>query len=324
MLEILISIGLILVGLLGVAALLPVARYDMVTSLRADRGAACARAAMRDLVVRKMLDSTLRIYGTTPNLTGEIVIDPIAFEAGSYYFPANSTLNPMYQIDRVTIRSAPNWGAMSAAVARRVFTSGDDLQFELPGERTERPRQQFIGSDGNVWTSALPADLQTYQTADPEGAYSWIATVSPGPDAKQSTVSVVVFYNRDPAPDRELSCGVTPSVAGGVQLGGGDFTLFVPTAGVPATYDAAAVREKLMALKPGDWILLRGVRPMASGGTQYEFKWYRVAALGDFDPANSSRMVTLAGPDWDTSFATEAGLFERIVGVYTQTVELDR
>ena len=58
MLEILISIGLILVGLLGVAALLPVGDYDMVTSLRANRGAACARAAMRDLVVRGMLDQT--------------------------------------------------------------------------------------------------------------------------------------------------------------------------------------------------------------------------------------------------------------------------
>jgi hypothetical protein len=170
-------------------------------------------------------------------------------------------------------------------------------------------------------------DLQTYQTADPEGAYSWMATVSPGQDPKQYVVSTVVFYNRDLTPQRELSCGIS-------LLGGGDVTLYVPSP-PPAGYDADAVRTKVMELKQGDWILLRGVKvPPVVPSAVYAFKWYRVAALGDFVSTSpqypgGSRLVTLAGPDWDASFrpptgAIEAGLFDRIVGVYTQTVEVDR
>ena len=88
-----------------------------------------------------------------------------------------------------------------------------------------------------------------------------------------------------------------------------------------------------MELRQGDWILLRGITPFpVPSGVQpvHAFKWYRVAALGDFVPAAGSRLVTLAGPDWDPRFLpanggmTEAGLFDRIVGVYTQTVEVDR
>jgi len=333
LLEILVSLFVILVGMLSLAALLPVARYEMMVAAKADRGAACARAAMRDMVVRGMLDRrqwlATGIDFSDPAVADvPVAIDPIGVgQTGSVGFPESGTV----KMFRATLAGCggglpdPN---VRLALARRVFRWRDDLQFELPGERTERPRQQFIGSDGNVWTSVLPADLQTYQTADPEGAYSWLATVMPdlsesglGPLHRKYVVSTVVFYNRDLTLQRELSCGVSPSGVPGVQPGGGDFTLSVPLATDEAT------RTKLMELKQGDWILLRGMKP--GPPVVYAFKWYRVAALGEFVPTSplylaGSRLVTLAGPDWDTSFTTEAGLFDRVVGVYTQTVEVDR
>jgi hypothetical protein len=224
---------------------------------------------------------------------------------------------------------------MTLARADRVCRWRDDLQFDMSGERTERPRQQFqyqLAAPNNIGLGQLdadPAKRGTELTADPEGAYSWLATVCPTSDPTQFTVSIVVFYNRSVTVDQELACGIN-------LFGGGDGTLYVPTSGTPPGYDPAAVRERIMALRPGDWILLRGVNATA---TVYGFKWYRVAALGDFvavptATANGSRLVTLAGPDWDPSFVppptgtgmTEVGLFDnhQVVGVYTETVQVGR
>ena len=293
-----------------------------------------------------------------------MAIDPIGVETLRYpgttsfpfFFPSNSTFtSPATPITmfRVTLSQcganlANN--AVRLALARRIFTWQDDLQFDLSGERTERPRQQFVLANGEVgfgpatyaWEkTANPLLDSAEQVADPEGAYSWMATVCPvlnefglwPSQRKQYSVSVIVFYNRNMSADRELACGIIP-------LGGSDGWLFVP-AGLA---QADSVREKLMELKQSDWILLRGLKyaQMAprSPRSVYAFKWYRVAALGDFVSAtqvpgtvtacNGCRLVTLAGPDWDPSFlpansgSTEVGLFDRIVGVYTQTVELDR
>jgi hypothetical protein len=280
-----------------------------------------------------------------------VAIDPIGVETQRYsglafpfFFPATSIYtapNPPIQMYRVTLAACggnladPN---VRLALAERIFRWRDDLQFDMPGERTERPRQQFRLATGAVGFGPLttaaeiagnPLMNSPEQVAEAEGAYSWMATVMPDQSEsglgllhRKYVVSTVVFYNRDLTLQRELSCGVTPSVVGGVQPGGGDFTLFVS-----ASPDSDAVREKLMGLKQGDWILLRGMKP--GPPVVYAFKWYRVAALGEFAPASGSRLVTLAGPDWDTSFgpptgAIEAGLFDRVVGVYTQTVEVDR
>jgi len=374
MLEILISLGVILVGLLGVAALLPVARFDMVTSLRADRGAACARAAMRDMIVRRMIEPKHKsgaanwFYGTAvdpslpvawPLVDRPVAIDPIgvaqylyagASPRGPYQefpYPANSIMGAPIIMCRATL--GPIYGPnaqIRLALAQRLFTSRDDLEFDLTGARTERPRQIFRLANGeNGFGPATTAAEKAgnpflnspEQVADAEGLYSWMATVMPAPDRRQYTVSTVVFYDRDVrlksddlTPESvfksELSCGIQ-------FLGPGDAWLYVPT-NLPSTWDAtltSAVRERLMELKQGNWVLLRGGNP-GPGGT---FKWYRVAALGDFDPTRDAtngydgrRLVTLAGPDWDTnvnpSAGTEVGLFRGIVGVFTQTVELDR
>ncbi len=157
---------------------------------------------------------------------------------------------------------------MPLADALRIFRWRDDLQFDVPDEKTERPRQ-FFRLQNQTQSSSI-ADVASYATADPEGAYSWMATVCPCADATKCTVSVVVFFNRSLTSDRELSCGLW-------ALGGSDFWLYVP-ASPPAGYNSAAVREKLMALKPGDWVLLRG----RTAGRALGFKWYRVGALGDF------------------------------------------
>jgi hypothetical protein len=67
------------------------------------------------------------------------------------------------------------------------------------------------------------------------------------------------------------------------------------------------------------------------------FKWYRVVAV-DTDQGTNS-LVTLAGPDWDASSptaqrstgnpvapyngVTSAILMHNVIGVYTETIEVD-
>ena len=56
LLEVLISIFVLSIGLLGVAAVLPVARHQMIEAAKADRGSACGQAALNDIKVRGALN----------------------------------------------------------------------------------------------------------------------------------------------------------------------------------------------------------------------------------------------------------------------------
>ena len=56
LIEVLASIGVLTIGLLSLAALLPVGQVTLFEAIKADRAGTCGRAAMRDVVVRRMLD----------------------------------------------------------------------------------------------------------------------------------------------------------------------------------------------------------------------------------------------------------------------------
>ena len=58
LLEVLAAIGVLSVGLLGLAALLPIGIFTIGEATKADRAGQCGRAALRDIVVRRMLDSS--------------------------------------------------------------------------------------------------------------------------------------------------------------------------------------------------------------------------------------------------------------------------
>ena len=56
LIEVLASIGVLTIGLLSLAALLPVGQVTLFEAIKADRAGTCGRAAMRNVVVRRMLD----------------------------------------------------------------------------------------------------------------------------------------------------------------------------------------------------------------------------------------------------------------------------
>ncbi len=56
LLEVLFAIGILLFGLLGVAAIIPLGQLALWETAKADRSGACGRAAMREIQVRRILD----------------------------------------------------------------------------------------------------------------------------------------------------------------------------------------------------------------------------------------------------------------------------
>lgn len=367
LMEVLISIFVILFGLLGVAHLLPVGRFEVAQTLRDDQVGACGRAALREIQVRGLLrayvpasdnpnvavpmlysaDATVR--GTLANLTDPYkailpayCLDPLGvvnYQGSVSHFPWNKGLPGTTRMYRVTPRqwtlaraptvaeSASNnttwYTGMPFALADRLFIWRDDLFFDVPDDKTARPRQLFRLSDGDAGSDPATVGVGTGRfalAAENEGNYSWMATVTPATTEsgdvrlakKTFSVSIVVFHKREFDANtsdtrNELATGVLFSSP--VLLGGGDIVV------------TGAVAEDVQV---GQWILLCGQAPAMVG----TYKWYRVIAVGDYDVASGQRLVSLVGPDWDGMLnpqaTTLAALIPGVVGVYTETIELEQ
>ena len=320
LLEILIATFVLAIGLLGLAALLPVGRFAIVETGKADRAGACGRAALRDVNVRRMLDYTT----WSPPIGGGVtdvspfVIDPLGY-ASTITVNLGGATGP---ISRMTLLSPATGIQYTLAEAEQVFTWQDDLVFDMPEDVTMRP---------SIMTTGL----------DSQGDYSWFLTVTPAAnenelsgipgsgielrDKSLFSVSIVVCYKRDLGLDTGNNptgehVTVTPppnpgvTFLGNVGYGGGSLKL---TFSIPAAE---------VNMREGEWILLYGTE--ASGRTQCH--WYRLANVGEIDPATpNDRYVSLIGPDWtidtdgDANLDATAVVIQSVIGVYTTTMELD-
>ncbi|MBN2476937.1 MAG: prepilin-type N-terminal cleavage/methylation domain-containing protein [Pirellulales bacterium] len=333
LLEVLISVFVLSVGLLGLAALIPVGRFAIVETGKADRGGACGRAGLRELKIRGMLDpQNWRQYADPDNgdyslasvvnnptvARGEsFAIDPLSFgrllpgDAAIHRFPyAPLAAQPASQLrgtnmQRVTLAGV---GA-SLPLADRIFTWQDDLLFARPEDRDLRPRAQLGTTTGRQ---------------EIEGDYSWLVTVTPArseidlpvQQRQLYSVSVVVFYKRQYPADRPINASdpkpTERKVVANILTdgyGGGDVRL---------TTDHGV---EYLDVREDEWLMLCGrVTHRDSSPAVYPssgvFQWYRVVAAGDVYQATDgsgnlmtvpsttrpvlARDVTLAGPDWNT------------------------
>lgn len=317
LLEVLISIFVLSIGLLGVVAMIPVGGAEINKANQADRAAVVGRYALREVKVRRMLEP----FQLNPNVSSAppvmmwqwpsswptdvntpqyVMIDPLyAATNGDYRFPSIASGSAV-AMPRVNLRTYPvnSHPFLNALGAREIFVCHDDLNYEMPSDKTSRPLP-------------VPSGLRTQFVGD----YSWAAMVAPaeneaaaGLDARHRsrvTVSIIVFHKRNLLPaDAE-------HVASATFTGGGDVRLTVTNV------------DDFKRVKRHHWILLYG--PTGNTVLPITYRWYRVVAVGE-DNANAlTRDVSLAGPDWNGSTTTvQAVLIEGVVGVYTETVELSR
>lgn len=341
LIEVLWSMGIVAVGLLGVLILLPVAGHRLTQGQNADATDRLARNATRTFHVRGMRNRSNWIDRNPTNATinsgGAVCIDPLGSFAIMEQAAVNGTANPLVtfpailptgsepRMRRITLRSngvypqappptpplLPQNLEMRPEQAHRLFTARDDLNFDLPVD-TAMPQQVF---DANERRQA-------------EGKYSWIATLTPkhGDSTSLSdpvysdtyVLSVVVFvrrnvnssamFNHSPGyPDAERLLSVTNFYSADPP-----FNLNPPpTASVALNGGTVELTTRPgrpiedLELTEGNWILLSGNHPTLNTAT---FRWYRVTTLESeprIGPNNDFvREVTLFGRDWDINLTS--------------------
>ena len=298
LLEVLVSIFILSMGLLGVAALIPLGKLALVKTNISDRTGACGRAAMRDVKVRRMLDySTWYVNGGTVNDTaipGAIALDPLGYLGTLSWTIGNTTLPfPRYTFSNM----------LTIDNADPIFRSGDELLFVMPKDMNppeEGDRPVPVLNAGGVQQN--------------EGNFSWFLTVCPSPGdiaqikpvylRRDYTVSVVVCYKREFDAAAEHATVNTQGVQFlGGGYGGGTIRMRDAT-------DAAILNY----IKTDQWVMLWDD---TNGSVA---KWYRVVGVGNAD----APYVSLVGPDWDaSSLNAQLVVVEGVTGVYTTTVHLD-
>jgi len=113
LLEVLISVFVLSIGLLGVAAVLPVARHQMIQAAKADRGSACGQAALHDIKVRGALNpaewqgyngASWTTIGTTKPVPPT---NPTYFDARrGYEFGESYAVDPLYVAETTKVSGA--------------------------------------------------------------------------------------------------------------------------------------------------------------------------------------------------------------------------
>ena len=306
LLEVLAAIGVLTVGLLGLAALLPIGRYTISEAIKGDRAGDCGRAGLRDIVVRRMLDS----YPANPNPPPPAVyaqwLKPSSdtdaapsLGASSFILDPRGAANGLTGnfggvVPRITLGVSPAVRASkryyTKIEADNVFLWPDDLVVNMPEDMNTTPKLP-VGRPVNVDSAGKQMALTN------NGDFSWFVSVVPMPNnSTRFTVSIVVCYKRDFS---ERTATVAKFYDSGMAGGG----ILLNNPSVP------------FEVKENDWIALCGV----SKTKPTLCRWYRVASMGD-----DGVSLTLIGPDWDTSYTTTAvALGQSVIGVYTTTIELD-
>ncbi len=227
LLEVMFSIGVVMIGLVGIGALIPLggalARRGAVADAAAQMGANAAREfGARGMAIPnnwRWFDganfTTVTVPGTYfPQPGMSFCLDPYfigqADPAGANYanevaarnqFPLNIIYDPaLLAMPRITLPSSftPN-GVLAPTVAKQLFVGADDLTFDQPADRTLGPVQLF------TFQNAAPANPLNRTS---RGNISWMATIVPKLDrvrnsttgmnaaSDEYTLSIIVLARR--------------------------------------------------------------------------------------------------------------------------------
>ncbi len=328
LIEVLFSIGIVAVGLLGVLILVPLAGLRTTQGAMADGADRLGRNAIRAFDICQMRNQESWAWYDVASNTCQafsgadaICIDPLYVATytavGTNLFPYNPPSGAT-QMDRITLRSyvsaampSPPPGAVGSRVmsllqAGGIFMGEDDLVFNLPADRTLPAEQKFDSSRvKRQW----------------EGKFSWLATLvrkqtiqGAGSNSDLYLLSIVVSHRRDPLIDAERTVEVAP-VPSTISIGynGGDVLL-------------SSTAEDNLKMKEGEWLILAGID--ASG--RKSFQWYRIQTADAGPVPNSAgtgyeRDLTLFGQDWPFSQMTGktwAVWIPGVIAVYEKTIRV--
>jgi len=318
--EVIFSMGVILIGLLGVMSILPLAGNRAQDSVSLSVGATMANSVASEIVSQRWLSKGNLIArnlgaGTLDPFDGSepFCIDP-AFVAGNTFSTTTNgyevRLFPYYKlnhdptVDPATAHSASPWpvaqprmrrvgirreqtaGSMEQSEALHISDSRDDLLTTRPKARTDNVfRPGYAAVSGG-----LP-----YGSRFATGEFSWIATVNPMSGGRYGSVSVVIIRNRQrgfsvpldgetvDTPEKNTTDERVAyvSFASGFQGGSGGIVHLVSSA------------NTVHRIRSGDWIMLSNSR-----NSVINHRWYRVVSA---DGLVDGRPETLTGTPSDLS-----------------------
>jgi type II secretory pathway pseudopilin PulG len=337
LLEVLFSMGIVTVGLLGVMIIVPLAGSRSAQGMIADGADRVGRNAIRAFDVYQMRrpDSWAQ-YDTSNNNyqafwgNEAFCLDPLYMAAntgtaGIFRFPylgtatSQNTPTDIPWMKRISLRRRPGATltnppptpptpilvpAMTVEQAGQIFLGEDDLVFNLPADRTLAPEQKYDSSTSKrQW----------------EGKFSWLATMVPKQDSDNDLylLSIVVFHRRESYAKAERTVDVTSFDSNGFN--GGDVTLSaLLSSTTPATADD-------LKMKQGEWLLLAG---MNASGVEH-FRWYRIQSADSGPVLNGAgtgyeRVLTLFGQDWPVALSVHKAVWiPGVVAVYEKTIRLE-
>ena len=356
LIEILISIGVLAIGLLGVAIMLTLAHHEAHEGVMEDGKAAAGMRAYREFRIRGMANPENWVGEVTEQDVNRVYqvrrapycLDPlgVAFTGSNVFpfpVPAGGRI-PWMQ--RITLAPQPGGGTLgilrgnnvNAATltplqarlwADEVFRAKDDLNFELPEDETLPAQQQWL-PNGYMLESGqqipLP-NVEAYAKRQAEGRFTWFATLVPDMNLSSDLyrLSIAVTNERDPTTDVR---GDATLNLPGEQIATVTFlgTRIAQNNQFDVAFGGGDVQLESVSGAPiahlvtGHWLLLG---QLVENG-QFDFRWYRIVAT-DAGDGLTTREVTLQGPDWQVrrGSATMAVLVPRVAAVYEKTIRLE-
>jgi type II secretory pathway pseudopilin PulG len=189
LLEVMISIMVMSIGLLGLASLIPVGRYQMVEALKLDSGTTLGRAAFRDILVRGAFRPENWLYCTSGTTTGTAVIGPAkpsSIAPVSTAFQVSPASGPQYSppfaplvLDPLGFANASQNGSAGDVTAMQTFPYG--LSMFNDGPQGSAPRLSRITLRQFSSTSAACPFPYTSTGSSPLSKYT--LTIMPYPAA---------------------------------------------------------------------------------------------------------------------------------------------
>lgn len=176
LMEVLISLGILSVGLASVVSLIPAGASQAKLSIIEDRRAALGYAALSDAISRGILNPGR--WNSIPAAPYAIAIDPLGQDiAGVARFPAGITLVTLAGINA------------GSADAQAVFRSSDDLVYDTSQSEDD---------------PAIPVYFPSSSRRMSNGDFTWLATLLPETAVAWNQyyrLSAVCFYKRAVPPD---------------------------------------------------------------------------------------------------------------------------
>ena len=313
--EVIISIGVVLIGMLGLLSILPLAGQRARDAIGQDAASEMGDAVLKELQSRRLLSqgNLIDMYGAVVPTNGAsffgFCLDPlyVANQNQTFTAPGNGYADdffPCFFDDHDPLLNPSDssasvipWPAVQPRLqrvgldalvspqemARMIAQSPDDLLVTRPQDRSRS--LQLLGLQ--------PDDNLEYGRRVPAGEFSWLATVSPLESGRFASVSVVVIRNRDANLDFPSAFVTEPrdngvneriayvSHASGFQGGAGG-TVFL-----------AASVNTLSSLRSNDWVMLsREVNPVTHFAVH---RWYRVASVAN----EATKVRTDSDPSMD-------------------------